>query len=151
MKIRLLGAIIFMTLFAARLVGQIPVGTKVGEPPASAGSYDSHGNRDPFLSLIAPRRAGNPLAPRMGTGLGSFLVADVVVTGITRAGDKWMAILQSPDRQSYVVKVKDRLADALVKSIDASSVTFLEIVEPGSSGRPREIRKLLHGIDEVKR
>lgn len=128
--------------------GQIPVGTKVGEVPASAGTYNSHGNRDPFVTLIQPRRAA-PNAPRVGgTGLPSFYVDDVVVTGIIRKGDERMAILQSVDRQSYVARVKDRLADAVVKSIDAQSVTFVEISGPG--GRPREVKKMLNS-NEVKR
>ena len=127
---------------------QIPVGTKVGETPASSGTYNSHGNRDPFVTLIQPRRA-NPNMPRVGgTGLQSFYVDDVLVTGIVKKGDERMAILQSVDRQSYVAKVKDRLADAVVKSIDATSVTFVEVAGPG--GRPREVRKMLSSAKEVK-
>jgi len=59
-----------------------------------------------------------------------------------------MAVLQSVDKQSYVAKVKDRLSDAIVKSIDATSVVFIEVPEPGSYAKPREIRKLLHSPDE---
>ena len=130
---------------AAPASGQIPVGTKVGEMPASA-TYNSHGARDPFVTLIQPRRSA-PNVPRIGgTGLQSFYVDDVLVTGIIRKGDERMAILQNVDRQSYVAKIKDRLADAVVKTIDAQSVTFVEVAGPG--GRPREVRKLLN---EVKR
>lgn len=130
---------------------QIPLGTKVGEAPASAGSYNSLGHRDPFVSLVMPRRAADPNRPRTGTGLASFQVSDVVVTGVVKAGDVWMAYIQNVDKQSYVAKVKDKLSDAVVKSIDRAGVTFLEVPEPGSYTRPREIRKLLHAIDEVIR
>jgi len=145
-------------VFGAALVAQvaaqvpattIPIGTKVGE--ASTGSYESLGRRDPFVTLIAPRRTASPSQPRLGTGLASFFVNDVNVTGLVKAPGGMMAILQSVDKQSYVAKVRDRLADAVIKSIDAAGVVFVEVPEPGSFAKPREIRKVLHPLDEVKR
>jgi hypothetical protein len=62
-----------------------------------------------------------------------------------------MAILENPDKQSYVAKVKDRLSDAVIKSIDADGVVFVEIPDAGTNARPREIRKLLRAVDEVNR
>ena len=109
------------------------------------------GRRDPFVSLVAKRNVATPNAPRTGTGLASFFVADVVVTGVTVNGQVMFAILQGPDKQSYVAKVKDKLADGMVKSIDRAGVVLVEFVEPGSFGKPREIRKLLHPADEVIR
>jgi hypothetical protein len=138
-------------VIAAPVAAQIPVGTKVGEPLPSAGSYESLGRRDPFVSLIAPRRATSAATPRMGTGLQSFLVDDVIVTGISRKGDLMMAILQSADKQSYVAKIRDRLSNAVVKSIDSTGVVFVEVGESSRTGRPREIRKLLRSADEVNR
>jgi len=143
------GALFVILLNAQPAAGQIQVGTKVGEPPpttaAGAGNYESLGRRDPFTSLIAPRRAagsGIPV-PRSSHGLGSFVLADVTITGITRKGVDRMAILQGPDKTSYVAKVKDRLADAVIKSIDALGVVFVDIPEAGSGAKPQETRKLL--------
>ncbi len=133
------------------VAAQIPVGSKVGEAPPSAGSYDSLGRRDPFVSLIAARRTTTPGAPRGGTGLASFYIADVIVTGIVRVGETRTATVRNADRQEYVAKVKDRLADGVVKSIDAVGVVFVEFADPGRGGQPREVRKLLHSVDEVKR
>jgi hypothetical protein len=48
-----------------------------------------------------------------------------------------------------VAKVGNRLANGMVKSIDAAGVVFV-VSEPGV-GRPQEIRKNLHPADEVKR
>lgn len=127
----------------------IPIGTKVGE--SSSGAYESLGRRDPFVTLIQPRRSAGPAQPRTGTGLASFFVNDVSVTGIVKGPSGMMAILQSIDKQSYVAKVNARLADGVVKSIDAYGVVFIEVPEPGSFGKPREIRKVLHPLDEVKR
>jgi hypothetical protein len=127
----------------------IPIGTKVGE--SSHGSYESLNRRDPFVTLITPRRAATPNQPHLGTGLASFFVSDVTIRGIVKAPGSMMAILENVDKQSYVAKVKDRLADSVIKSIDATSVVFIEVPEPGSFAKPREIRKVLHPLDEVNR
>lgn len=145
----------FGTALAAPVAAQvpattIPIGTKVGE--SSPGSYESLSRRDPFVTLITPKRPTSPnQQQRLGTGLASFFVSDVTVTGIVKGPSSMMAIVQSVDKQSYVAKVKDRLADAVVKSIDATSVVFVEVPEPGSFAKPREIRKMLRPIDEVIR
>jgi hypothetical protein len=143
---------LMMTVLATPAAAQIPVGSKVGEVAPSAGAYESLGRRDPFVSLIAPRRAAQPGTARVGTGLGSFQIADVAVTGIVRigAGETRVAILQNVDKQSYVAKVGSRLGDGVVKSIDAAGVVFVESTDPNAA-RPREVRKLLHTADEVKR
>jgi hypothetical protein len=139
-------------LLSTPAAAQIPIGSKVGEPAPATGRYESLGRRDPFVSLIAPRRSATSVAPRSGTGLISFAVSDVTVTGIVRVGtgDIRVAIIQNVDKQSYIAKVGNRLADGVVKSIDAAGVVFMEFGEPGIS-KPKEVRKLLHPIDEVKR
>ena len=67
---------------AARRPPAIPVGTRVGEMPTG---YDAGGRRDPFFSLIAPKRVAassggvNSLRPR--SGLASIALADVTGQG----------------------------------------------------------------------
>ena len=131
---------------------QIKVGTKVGEPrPPDSGSYNSLGRRDPFVSLIAARKTNtdNPIL-RASHGLGSFLLHDVVVTGIARKGEVRFAILQGSDKQSYVAHVNDKLADAIIKRIDAQGVVFVDLPKPGDTNRPQETRKALR-VSEVNR
>ena len=149
---RVVSAAVLGLIVSAPAAAQIPVGSKVGEVAPSTGSYDSQGRRDPFVSLIATRKPTGNTVPRMGTGLTSFSVTDVTVTGIVRVGvgDTRVAILQNIDKQSYIAKVGNKLADGTVKSIDAAGVVFIDFGEPGVT-RPKEVRKLLHPIDEVKR
>ena len=151
MKTRIL-AFLVLTGVAAPAMAQIPIGTKVGEPLTPSG-YDSGGRRDPFASLIVPKRPtpGQVIGGRPAIGLASFSVADVTVTGIVAKGEVRMAILQGADKQSYVAKVRDRIMDAQIKSIDAQGVVFVELTELGSAARPQEIRKTLRPAAEVIR
>jgi hypothetical protein len=138
-------------VFSASASAQIQVGTKVGEPrPVESGSYDSLGRRDPFVSLIAPKKGTPEGQPRASRGLASFMLADVVVTGISRKGTEGMAILQGADRQSYVARVNDKIADAIIKRIDAQGVVFLEIPRPGDMQRPQETRKPLRSVEVIR-
>ena len=143
-------SVLALTVAVPRLASaQIQVGTKVGTPPppsaAGAGSYETLGRRDPFVSLVAARRSpiSPTIVPRSGRGLGTFLLADVTVTGLVRHGKEMTAILQGFDKQAYVAKVGSKLADAVVKSIDGQGVVFIDIPQPGSGARPSETRKLL--------
>lgn len=148
MKISVL-ALAVLTFAAGTAFAQIPVGTRVADVTTT---YDSGGRRDPFLSLIQPKRpAPGQISGRLSTGLNTFAVNDVTVTGIVRKGNTMMAILQGPDRQSFVAHVKDRLMDATVKSIDAQGVVFVELAALGTPARPQEYRKLLRSAAEVNR
>ncbi len=147
----LLTAAGLMFVFSANAHAQIQVGTKVGEPrPVNAGSYDSLGRRDPFVSLITPKKGSTDTTPRASHGLASFMLADVVVTGISRKGSEGMAILQGSDRQSYVARVNDKIADAIIKRIDAQGVVFLELPRPGDTQRPQETRKALRSVEVIR-
>lgn len=154
MKTRVLApAVIAFVVGVPAIAGaQIAVGTKVGLPPApTAGTYESLGRRDPFMTLIEKKGPSTTTAPRSSKGLQSFLLTDVHVTGVTRKGTEWMAILQGPDKQSYVAKVKDRIADAVIRRIDAQGVVFVDIQGPGSGARVQETRKPLRSAAEVNR
>ena len=125
----------------------IPVGTRVGDS-APGTIYDSAGRRDPFVTLVAPRRptASGAQATRTRTGLVSLSLADVSINGLARVGKTMMVILEGPNKTSYSARVGDRLADAQIKSIDAQGVVFVEMYEGG--GRGQEIRKALRSTVE---
>jgi hypothetical protein len=128
-------------------VAQIPIGTRVGMP---ASGYDGGGRRDPFVSLVYSRRATAPMPlARRSMGLPSLTLTDVRVSGILRSGQNFVAILEGPDKISYSARPKDRLLDAVVKSIDAKGVVFVEQSE--MTGPGREIRKTLHRAAEDNR
>jgi hypothetical protein len=143
--------LVLVSLAVAPAAAQNPTGTiTVG----NAGGYDIAGRRDPFVTLVAPRRpvvgpnrgASVPMRPR--TGLAALSLADVTVRGVLRAGDRMLAILEGPDKQSFNASLDDKLADASVKLIDPQGVVF--VVHPDGAS-PVEIRKALRSAAEVIR
>ena len=136
----------------ATAVAQLPVGTAVGFPVSSG--YDAAGRRDPFVSLVVPKRPSpsTPAAERMNGTLRGLSLADARLTGIIKAGDRYLATVEAPDKRSYSIRVDDRLLDAVVKRIDADAVVFVEFeANPYSGTGPREVRKTLRPAAEVIR
>jgi Tfp pilus assembly protein PilP len=111
-------------------------------------SYNPEGRRDPFISLLVRGREASA-APTRIVGLGGLTIGDVALRGIVRSRGSFIAILQSPENKSYIVKVGDRLADGFVKAISADAVVFAqEVKDPLSLVKQRDIRKPLRTIEE---
>jgi hypothetical protein len=130
----------------AAVPAAIHVGSRVGDLPTG---YDEGGRRDPFASLIVSRRA-TPQATgadgtRARTGLGSIALADVTVRGVIRSGSTIFAILEAPNKQSFTVRPKDRLLDAVVVSIDTEGVTF---ADQTAGMTPSQVKKTMRAAGE---
>jgi Tfp pilus assembly protein PilP len=144
-------ALVLLAVTAVPAAAQTTPTTTVG---AVASGYDTAGRRDPFVTLVAPRRPimapNRSVAPPMrpATGLAALSLADVNVRGVLRAGDMVMAILEGPNKKAFNVKADDKLADATVKSIDEGGVVF--VVRPDGTN-PVEVRKALRSAAEVIR
>jgi hypothetical protein len=128
---------------------QIPIGTRISLNPSG---YDDGGRRDPFVSLIVEKKAptGPPVATtRALTGLASLAVSDVTVKGIVHVGSKYMVTLEGPNHKSYTASPQDRLADGLVKAVDADGVVFeVQVTDAGGAVHARDVRKMLHPAAE---
>jgi hypothetical protein len=127
----------------------IPLGSRVGILPSG---YDDGGRRDPFGSLVTPKRSATPGSidnSRPRTGLAGLALADATVTGISKVGDSRLAIISGPNKQSYVARPKDRLFDAVVLTIDADGVIFSEQIE--GSRATTQVRRSLRPAGEVIR
>jgi hypothetical protein len=141
----------------APALAQIPIGTRVGTPAGTSAApdgYDPGGRRDPFVSLVQPK-AGVPARPTgPAKSLITLSVADVKVTGISKgpSGQFHSAIIEGPNKLSFLVKPNDRLLDGVVRRIDALGVVFIEHQADASGAvQGREVRKLLHPPAEVIR
>lgn len=122
--------------------------TPTAVPDVSFDTAVTSDRRDPFTppSFSVAASSGGVRAPgarsAVAAGLSGISANDVTVTGIVRAGDVVSAILQGPDRRTFVAKPQDRLLDATVKSVDADGVVFVRTSD-GGAPHPSELRKLL--------
>jgi hypothetical protein len=124
----------------------IHVGSRVGDLPTG---YDEGGRRDPFASLIVAKRVASQNSgadgSRARTGLGNVALADVTVRGVIRSGSTIFAILEAANKQSFTVRPKDRLLDAVVLSIDTDGVTF---ADQTAGMTPSQVKKTLRAAGE---
>ena len=115
--------------------------------PEPTWSYDPEDRRDPFQSLLG--RGTDPRATTSRpTGMAGLLIADATVKGIVRDKDGFIAMIQSPDNKTYIVRPGDRLFDGSVKSIVHDKVVFSQDVnDPLSLVKQREIPKAVRPTD----
>lgn len=130
------------------LPAAVPVGTHVGA--ATPTGYEDGGRRDPFSALVAPKKAsGSALTSRPRVGIASLVLADIAIRGLVKVGDTWQATLEGANKQSYVVRAKDKLFDATVQSVDEQGVWFLE--EVGAGTPPQRVRRVMRAAGEESR
>lgn len=119
-------------------------------PPPAAYAYEPGGRRDPFVSLAggASEQRGTATRP---PGLAGVAVGELALKGIVQNQGAFAAMIQAPDKKSYLVRNGDRLFDATVKAIVADAVVFVqEVTDPLSLVKQREIRKPLRPVEEGK-
>jgi hypothetical protein len=112
-------------------------------------SYDAEGRRDPFVSLV-----GRGIDPAQGgthaAGLPGLLVNEVLVKGVIRGRSGYLAMVQSPDNRTYIVRTGDRLFDGTVKTITQEGVIFSQDVnDPLSLVKQREVARRVR-VAEVR-
>ena len=78
-------------------------------------------------------------------------VSDVAIRGIVASNKTYVAMVQGPDKRTYIVRNGDKLYDATVKAVLADAVVFVQQVnDPLSLVKQREIRKPLRPTEEGK-
>ncbi len=116
------------------------------ESPAGY-SYEAEGRRDPFVSLVGrgsdPKQGGDRAA-----GIPGLLVSEVTVKGVIRGRSGYIAMIQSPDNKTYIVRSGDKLLDGAVKTITQDGVVFSQDVnDPLSLVKHREVPKRVRGSE----
>jgi Tfp pilus assembly protein PilP len=142
----------------ARL-SRVGVQEKPQQPPVSAPlptpsdaattpySYNPEGRRDPFVSLLGrgndPRQSATKVP-----GVPGLLISEVTVKGIVRDRSGFLAMVQSSDNKTYIVRPGDKLFDGTVKSIMQDSVVFSQDVsDPLSLVKQREVLKRVRATE----
>ncbi len=130
--------------------GAVAVPAPAAEAPPDVYSYNPEGRRDPFVSLMVK---GNEAGSRENRpdGAAGLSVGEIRLAGIVKSRSEWVALVQGPDKKTYIVHAGDRLYDGSVKLIASDAVVFAQDVnDPLSLVKQREIRKALHSTEEGK-
>jgi nucleoid-associated protein YgaU len=113
-------------------------------------AYQSEGRRDPFLNLLGTGVDVQTMM-RHGDGPGSMTVAEVSVRGIMQSRGALIAMIEGPDKKTYVVHQGDKFVDGAIKTITPQGLVVVQdINDPLSLVKHREIRKMLRSIEDAK-
>jgi Tfp pilus assembly protein PilP len=115
-------------------------------------TYQTGGRRDPFTNLIGTGTSSEPRAPmQRGEGLAGMMVNELTVRGVMQSRGAFLAMVQGPDKKTYVVHAGDKFMDGSVKSVNAQGLVIVQNVnDPLSIEKQREVRKLLHSLEDAK-
>ncbi len=122
-------------------------------PPANY-EYSVDGRRDPFVNLL--NRGADPRGPGAAPvkrleGVPGLMTSEITVRGIVQTRGAWVAMVAGLDGKVYSIRAGDKLADGVVREVNAQAVVILqEVNDPLSLAKQREVRKLLRGGEEVK-
>jgi Tfp pilus assembly protein PilP len=153
----LLAAALFAILVGP-VAAQQPVPPAAAAPPAAVPaaveaappsySYTREGRRDPFVSLVGRVGDANADGARPA-GLPGILIQEVSLKGIVRQSSGFVAMVQGPDKKTYMARPGQRLFDGTVKSITQDAVVFSQdVTDPLSLVKQREVRKTLRSNEE---
>jgi len=105
-------------------------------------TYDGQGRRDPFVSLLNRGDVMRPNGAVRPAGLQGLMVTEIMVKGILRTTNGFVAVIQGSDNHGYIVHQGDHVLDGSIKSIMQDAVVFSEDVnDPLSTVKQREVRK----------
>ena len=119
-------------------------------PPQEAYTYRSEGRRDPFQNLVGAGTEGKSTS-RRGEGPTGLTVGEISVRGIMESRGALVAMIQGPDKKTYIVHQGDKLLDGTIKSITSQGLVVVqEVNDPLSLIKQREVRKLLRSLEDAK-
>jgi len=138
---------------AAGAQAQPPATGAQPQPPKAAGegyTYETENRRDPFVSLVGTGLETTNVVKK-GEGPAGMLVSEISVRGIMQSKGAYVAMVEGPDKKTYVVHSGDRLADGTIKSIIPTGLIITqEVNDPLSLVKQREVRKLLRSLEDAK-
>jgi Tfp pilus assembly protein PilP len=115
-------------------------------------SYQRDGRRDPFSSLVgAGPGSDSGMALRRGEGVAGIAVAELTVRGVMQSRIGLTAMIQGPDKKTYVVHVGDKLADGVIKAVTLQGLVIVqEVNDPLSLVKQREVTRRLRSLEDAK-
>jgi len=138
---------------AAPAAAPAPAPTPTPPPAVSteAYTYQADGRRDPFLNISGTGTETKAAVSRKGEGPSGLAVADLSVRGVIMSRGALVAMVEGPDKRTYIVHQGDKLLDGTIKSITPQGLVVEQVVnDPLSLVKRREIRKLLKTLEDTK-
>src|SRR5436190_7868019 len=118
-------------------------------PQPESYTYNPEGRRDPFVSLLGT--GAEPRVTRKGEGVTNLTVSEISVSGVMQSRTGLVAMVQGPDKKTYIVHQGDHLADGTIKTITPQGLIIIqEVNDPLSLVKQREVRKLLRSLEDAK-
>jgi Tfp pilus assembly protein PilP len=154
-------ALLLLLSIPAVVAAQTPSASAPSQPPADTASqapqaepdaytYQAEGRRDPFLNPLT--NGSEPALPsKRGEGAAGMLAGELSVRGVMQSGSALVALVQGPDRKTFVVHSGDKLMDGTIKSVTSQGLVIVQNVnDPLSLEKTREVRKLLRSLEDSK-
>jgi Tfp pilus assembly protein PilP len=140
----------YAVLAGGQAASQAPVPVEASQPddtpPASA--YESHGRRDPFVSLVARGRDLRVTGSRP-PGVAGLLIGEVTVRGVVQDRSGFIAMIQGPDRKTFIVRAGEVLLDGSIKAITGDAIVFAQdVADPLATVKQKEVRKSVRPADD---
>ena len=128
-----------------------PPPSAAATPPAQeAYTYRPEGRRDPFTNLLGAGSKGE-ITSRKGEGAAGLTVAELSVRGVMQSRGALVAMVEGPDKKTYIVHQGDKLLDGTIKSITPQGLVVVqEVNDPLSLIKQREVRKMLRSLEDAK-
>jgi len=122
-------------------------GPTTGPTPAEGYTYQPDGRRDPFLNLLGtgsePQNTG-----KRNEGPAGMTVAEISVRGVLESRGALIAMVEGPDKKTYVVHTGDKFLDGAIRSITPQGLVIVqEVNDPLSLVKQREVPKPVRQAD----
>ena len=100
-----------------------------------------------------PWRTGNETrnGVKRNEGPAGLTVGEISVRGVLESRGALIAMIEGPDKKTYVVHMGDKFLDGTIRSITPQGLVIVqEVNDPLSLVKQREIQKLLRSLESAK-
>jgi Tfp pilus assembly protein PilP len=119
-------------------------------PAPDTYAYRADGRRDPFVNLLGSG-GDSKVISRRGEGAAGLTVGEISVSGVMQSRGSLVAMIQGPDKKTYIVHQGDKLLDGTIKTVTPQGLVVVqEVNDPLSLIKQREVRKLLRSLEDAK-
>ena len=98
--------------------------------------------------IRSDKGSGPRLTIQRGEGKAGLSVAELSVRGVMQSRGGFIATVQGPDGKTYIIHAGDKLADGVVRAVNAEGIIVVqEVSDPLSLVRQREVSRKLRSLE----